>query len=84
LASQPEIEDKEDFMGVVAAFKNLISQNPDIAVAVAGVRALVEVIKKSSASTLMELERELKKAVDLLKKTCSNAWWLIYFSSFRM
>jgi len=68
LASQPEIEDKEDFMGVVAAFKNLISQNPDIAVAVAGVRALVEVIKKSSASTLMELERELKKAVDLLKK----------------
>ncbi|KAI6671673.1 hypothetical protein NL676_006558 [Syzygium grande] len=43
-------------------------QQPDLAEAVAAIRALAAVIRASEATTMMELEIELKKASDSLKK----------------
>lgn len=42
-------------------------QQPDLAEAVAAIRALAAVIRASDATTMMELEIELKKASDTLK-----------------
>ncbi|KAK9726847.1 hypothetical protein RND81_05G241200 [Saponaria officinalis] len=51
---------------VVDEFNNWRKQ-PDLAEAVAAIRALASVIKSSMATTMMELEIELKKAADSLK-----------------
>lgn len=42
-------------------------KQPDLAEAVAAIRALASVIRSSQATTMMELEIELKKASDSLK-----------------
>ncbi|KAF8011270.1 hypothetical protein BT93_J1778 [Corymbia citriodora subsp. variegata] len=44
-------------------------QQPDLAEAVAAIRALAAVIRASEATTMMELEIELKKASDSLKNS---------------
>ena len=41
--------------------------DPDLAMAVAAIKALTGVIKRSEASTMMGLEIELRKAAELLK-----------------
>ncbi|KAL1538054.1 translation initiation factor eIF-2B subunit alpha-like [Salvia divinorum] len=51
---------------VVDEFNNWRKQ-PDLAEAVAAIRALASVIRSSQAKTMMELEIELKKASDSLK-----------------
>ncbi|XP_030464127.2 uncharacterized protein LOC115683688 [Syzygium oleosum] len=52
---------------VIDEFNNW-RQQPDLAEAVAAIRALAAVIRASEATTMMELEIELKKASDSLKK----------------
>lgn len=42
-------------------------KNPELAEAVAAIKALTAVIKRSGASTMMGLEVELKEASDALK-----------------
>ncbi|KAF5931672.1 hypothetical protein HYC85_027843 [Camellia sinensis] len=51
---------------VIDEFDNWRKQ-PDLAEAVAAIRALASVIRSSEATTMMELEIELKKASDSLK-----------------
>ncbi|KAL5583374.1 hypothetical protein UlMin_015816 [Ulmus minor] len=51
---------------VIEEFNNWRKQ-PDLAEAVAAIRALAAVIRSSEATTMMELEIELKKASDSLK-----------------
>lgn len=51
---------------VIDEFNNWRKQ-PDLAEAVAAIRALAAVIRSSEATTMMELEIELKKASDSLK-----------------
>lgn len=51
---------------VIDEFNNWRKQ-PDLAEAVAAIRALASVIRSSEATTMMELEIELKKASDSLK-----------------
>lgn len=51
---------------VIYEFNNWRKQ-PDLAEAVAAIRALASVIRSSEATTMMELEIELKKASDSLK-----------------
>ncbi|XP_057981942.1 uncharacterized protein LOC131167132 [Malania oleifera] len=51
---------------VIDEFNNWRKQ-PDLAEAVAAIRALASVIRSSQATTMMELEIELKKASDSLK-----------------
>ncbi|XP_062008825.1 uncharacterized protein LOC133725552 [Rosa rugosa] len=51
---------------VIVEFNNWRKQ-PDLAEAVAAIRALASVIRSSEATTMMELEIELKKASDSLK-----------------
>ena len=51
---------------VIDEFNNWRKQ-PDLAEAVAAIRALAAVIRASEATTMMELEIELKKASDSLK-----------------
>ncbi|CAM8986436.1 unnamed protein product [Rhodiola kirilowii] len=51
---------------VIDEFNNWRKQ-PDLAEAVAAIRALAAVIRSIEASTMMELEVELKKASDCLK-----------------
>lgn len=51
---------------VIEEFNNWRKQ-PDLAEAVAAIRALAAVIRNSEATTMMELEIELKKASDSLK-----------------
>jgi len=62
-------EKKPPFYWVVKHFRELVTQNAELAPAVAAVRTLTEVIKVSKAHTMMELEIELKTAVDLLKNS---------------
>ncbi|XP_073048300.1 uncharacterized protein [Primulina eburnea] len=57
-------EDKK--LSVVDEFNNW-RQLPDLAEAVAAIRALSSVIRSSQATTMMELEIELKRASDSLK-----------------
>ncbi|CAN4095163.1 unnamed protein product [Withania somnifera] len=61
---------KDDHLGnkfsVIDEFNNWRKQ-PDLAEAVAAIRALASVIRSSEATTMMELEIELKKASDSLK-----------------
>ncbi|KZV43470.1 translation initiation factor eIF-2B subunit alpha-like [Dorcoceras hygrometricum] len=57
-------EDKK--ISVVDEFNNW-RQQPDLAEAVAAIRALSSVIRSSQATTMMELEIELKRASDSLK-----------------
>ncbi|KAI3455673.1 hypothetical protein Pfo_012336 [Paulownia fortunei] len=59
-----EEENKE--FSVVDEFNNWRKQ-PELAEAVAAIRALASVIRSSQATTMMELEIELKKASDSLK-----------------
>lgn len=65
----PENSRAGDFgkaFSVVDEFNNWRKQ-PDLAEAVAAIRALASVIRSSEATTMMELEIELKKASDSLK-----------------
>ncbi|CAI9766055.1 unnamed protein product [Fraxinus pennsylvanica] len=59
-------EDSEERFNVVDEFKNWRKQ-PDLAEAVAAIKALASVIRSTQATTMMELEIELKKAADSLK-----------------
>ncbi|KAL1214454.1 Methylthioribose-1-phosphate isomerase [Cardamine amara subsp. amara] len=56
----------EKSFNVIEEFNNWRKQ-PDLAEAVAAIRALAAVIRASEATTMMELEIELKKASDTLK-----------------
>ncbi|XP_028796263.1 translation initiation factor eIF-2B subunit alpha-like [Neltuma alba] len=58
--------DTDKPFGVIDEFNNWRKQ-PDLAEAVAAIRALAAVIRSSKATTMMELEIELKKASDSLK-----------------
>ncbi|KAI3463195.1 hypothetical protein Pfo_019858 [Paulownia fortunei] len=58
-------EDRKRF-SVVDEFNNWRKQ-PELAEAVAAIRSLASVIRSSQATTMMELEIELKKAADSLK-----------------
>lgn len=62
---------------VIEEFNNW-RQQPDLAEAVAAIRALAAVIRASEATTMMELEIELKKASDTLKVRnfllCLRVW----------
>ncbi|KAG6425786.1 hypothetical protein SASPL_109990 [Salvia splendens] len=59
-------EEKGKKFSVVDEFNNWRKQ-PELAEAVAAIRALASVIRSSQAKTMMELEIELKKASDSLK-----------------
>ncbi|KAL7162799.1 hypothetical protein ACSBR2_043140 [Camellia fascicularis] len=58
--------DSGKMFSVIDEFDNWRKQ-PDLAEAVAAIRALASVIRSSEATTMMELEIELKKASDSLK-----------------
>ncbi|KAE7998977.1 hypothetical protein FH972_003466 [Carpinus fangiana] len=58
--------DSGNSFSVIHEFNNWRKQ-PDLAEAVAAIRALAAVIRASEATTMMELEIELKKASDSLK-----------------
>lgn len=66
----PETDVKDSESGkpfsVIDEFNNWRKQ-PDLAEAVAAIRSLAAVIRSSQATTMMELEIELKKASDSLK-----------------
>jgi translation initiation factor eIF-2B subunit alpha len=53
---------------VVKEFADGLSRSPDMAVAVAAIRALTSVIKNSGAQTMMGLEKELKDAAAALQR----------------
>ena len=56
-------------------------KQPDLAEAVAAIRALAAVIRASEATTMMELEIELKKASDSLKV---NSQFSLSFSAYAL
>lgn len=64
---EPQLKDNKPF-SVIEVFNNWRKQ-PHLAEAVAAIRALAAVIRSSHATTMMELEIELKKASDSLKVT---------------
>lgn len=59
-------EEGSEGFSVVDEFNNWRKQ-PELAEAVAAIRSLASVIRSSQATTMMELEIELKKAADSLK-----------------
>ncbi|XP_023000216.1 translation initiation factor eIF-2B subunit alpha-like [Cucurbita maxima] len=68
LLSEADVKDSESGkpFSVIDEFNNWRKQ-PDLAEAVAAIRSLAAVIRSSQATTMMELEIELKKASDSLK-----------------
>lgn len=53
---------------MVKEFADGLGRSPDMAVAVAAIRALTSVIKNSGAQTMMGLEKELKDAAAALQR----------------
>lgn len=51
---------------VVSVFSDALSRSPDMAVAVAAIKALTGVVNSSQAQTMMGLEKDLKDAADSL------------------
>ncbi len=49
-------------------FHDALSKSPDVAVAVAAIRALTTVIRNSSAQTIMGLYKELEEAAQALQR----------------
>eukprot|EP01116_Phalansterium_solitarium_P001424 TRINITY_DN11220_c0_g1_i1.p1 TRINITY_DN11220_c0_g1~~TRINITY_DN11220_c0_g1_i1.p1 ORF type:complete len:295 (+),score=79.36 TRINITY_DN11220_c0_g1_i1:32-886(+) len=68
----PVVTDDPSVPAVVRNFKNWTLEDPEIAAAVAAVRALTTVIKTTQGSTLQEVLHELELATKLLKE-CSSA-----------
>eukprot|EP01036_Dinobryon_divergens_P030864 gene30864-40172_t len=62
----------EAALAVVNAFKQLLSQSSNMAIPVAAMSTLVQQIKLSKASTWMELESELRRAIQNLKLYASD------------
>lgn len=60
----------EGLSEVVSEFLELLGKNPDMAVAVAAIKALASVVRKSQAQTIMGLEKELSEAAQALT-SCS-------------
>ncbi|KAL6767098.1 hypothetical protein ACKKBG_A38570 [Auxenochlorella protothecoides x Auxenochlorella symbiontica] len=58
---------------VVREFHEALSRSSDMAVAVAAITALTSVIRSSSASTVMGLEKELKDAANALQRCNDTA-----------
>ncbi|KAF7813972.1 translation initiation factor eIF-2B subunit alpha-like [Senna tora] len=74
--TQVRVSDPDKPFSVIDEFNSWRKQ-PDLAEAVAAIRALAAVIRNSQATTMMELEIELKKASDSLKapfRNCIDSW----------
>lgn len=54
---------------VVTTFNEWVEQHPSIAIAVAAIQALTYVVKSSEATTLMELQLEIRQAIDMLNSS---------------
>jgi translation initiation factor eIF-2B subunit alpha len=67
---QQVLQDTEDW--VTDQFQKWISADTESSVAVYGIKALLEVIKKSKASTMMELQMDLDKAKKALERNCAS------------
>jgi translation initiation factor eIF-2B subunit alpha len=52
----------------VKEYYEITAKQPDVAIAVAAIRALTSVIANSGATTMMGLERELKEAAAALQR----------------
>jgi translation initiation factor eIF-2B subunit alpha len=62
--------DDDAHAAMLSAFKQLVAD--DVAVPVAAMNCLVMTIQRSSASTWMELESEMKASISALMKDCKN------------
>jgi translation initiation factor eIF-2B subunit alpha len=60
-------EKHKPYAWVIKSFRDTIAADPEMSAGVAAVRALREVIKASKASTMMQLEMELKLSAELLQ-----------------
>ena len=59
---------------VVREFHEALSRSSDMAVAVAAIQALTTVIRLSTATTVMGLEKELKDAAAALQRHAIYVW----------
>lgn len=53
---------------MVAEYLDALSKSPDLAVAVAAIQALTSIIRRSTAQTMMGLEKDLKDAANALQR----------------
>lgn len=68
ISEAPSTSSTTDLELVVREFHAALARAPDMAVAVAAIRALTGVIARSSARTMMGLERELRDAAAALQR----------------
>jgi hypothetical protein len=57
---------------VVNEYRARVASNPHVAIAVCAIQALTSVVRASTATTMMGLEKELQRAVHALKVRCSH------------
>jgi len=68
-----EIPEDDSKLGwVIQQFESNLRADPDLAVAVAAVTILTEVIKRSKASTMYEVQKELLEATRLLRQRTTS------------
>eukprot|EP00128_Syssomonas_multiformis_P008013 Colp12_sorted_trinity150504_noHs@16498 len=67
------ISHSDDRFGIVPKFEQELASDPDAPIAVAAYKALMEVIRKSSANTMMELRDDVKAASNLLSKRIADS-----------
>eukprot|EP00002_Diphylleia_rotans_P020058 TRINITY_DN3886_c0_g2_i1.p1 TRINITY_DN3886_c0_g2~~TRINITY_DN3886_c0_g2_i1.p1 ORF type:complete len:319 (+),score=75.64 TRINITY_DN3886_c0_g2_i1:56-1012(+) len=77
LANPNPTEKVNDYMGVAADFEDCLRSDPGIALAVAAVKALTNVITKSEATTYMEMEIDLNKSVRSLRDKYNSSISLV-------
>ena len=58
---------------VVNEYRARVASNPHVAIAVCAIQALTSVVRASTATTMMGLEKELQRAVHALKVRCSRS-----------
>jgi hypothetical protein len=78
--SAPQTQDTEEL--IIDQFQKWISADTETSVAVYGIKALLEVIKRSKASTMMELQMDLDKAKKVLHRFVFCSQFKLFFFFF--
>lgn len=68
-----DIEQARKMVGVVETYQNTLATHPGMSIPVAAISALTSVIRASTASTMIELSKEMTAATDALQRATQHS-----------